>query len=44
MKWNRFLKHIKKKKISIFQLFFTTAHTDTNYLLEAIKLKLKTIL
>ena len=35
-----FLKHIKNKNINI-PTILTTAHTDTNYLLEAIKLKVE---
>lgn len=35
-----FLKHIKEKNINI-PTILTTAHTDTNYLLEAIKLKVE---
>lgn len=35
-----FLKHIKSKNINL-PTILTTAHTDTNYLLEAIKLKVE---
>ncbi len=35
-----FLKHIKSKDINI-PIILTTAHTDTNYLLDAIKLKVE---